>query len=70
LYSLLHDHHAVSKLIKSYPLLSSYPFRILEVLQELKPEFDAIAAERKAENVAKLKAKKEAAEIQSRAGAD
>ncbi|KAJ7289649.1 hypothetical protein C8J57DRAFT_1046954 [Mycena rebaudengoi] len=59
-FSLLHNLDAVTLALKPHLLLASYPIRLLEALEALKPEFVTIAADRKAENAQKLKAKKEA----------
>ncbi|KAJ7233236.1 hypothetical protein C8J57DRAFT_1250095 [Mycena rebaudengoi] len=57
-YVQLCDLPSVTEAIKLHPLLAAYLNCILEVLQELKPEFNAVAANRKAGNAVKLKMKK------------
>jgi hypothetical protein len=57
-YILLDSVDKISVFIRSSRYLDGYAPRTLEVLRELKPQFAAIAAARKAENAANLKLKK------------
>ncbi|KAJ7219863.1 P-loop containing nucleoside triphosphate hydrolase protein [Mycena rebaudengoi] len=68
-FSRLRNLEHIAVLIQPHPLLAAYPPCILEFLQTMKPGLDAVAAARKAENAAKLKAKK-AAEAKSNLPSD
>ncbi|KAF7372219.1 hypothetical protein MVEN_00081300 [Mycena venus] len=51
---------AVTRFVEPYRHLKRYPDRLWRLLRDLVPEFEKIAADRKAENAANRKKKKEA----------
>ncbi|KAJ7674126.1 hypothetical protein B0H17DRAFT_1140777 [Mycena rosella] len=63
-YSRLRDVEDVRRFVQPYQHLSAYSLRILKVLEEMKPQFAKIAADRKAENAANREKKKQEAEAE------
>ncbi|KAJ7887209.1 hypothetical protein B0H13DRAFT_1627544 [Mycena leptocephala] len=59
-FVLLDTLDKVTSFVQPYQHLRPYAHRLLEILHELAPEFRRIAADRKAENAANLRAKKAA----------
>jgi predicted RecB family endonuclease len=59
-FVLLNTLDKVTSFVQPYQHLRPYAHRLLEILHELAPEFRRIAADRKAENAANLRAKKAA----------